>query len=87
MSEHLSNKAAFGPFCTPEFPIPAAMASDAELQQKFREPQQGWQPCTKLGQRLKELRQEFVDAGGRLLSESKIDRELRERRGTLYSEN
>lgn len=87
MSEHLSSNAAIGPFSTPEFPISAAMASDAELQQKFREQQQAWQPRTKLGERLKELRQEFVAAGGRLLSESEIEKELRERLGSLHSED
>lgn len=87
MSEHLSDNAALGQFGAPEVALPSGIVSDAELQQKFREQQDAWQPRTKLGQRLKQLRQEFVAAGGQLLSESEIDKELRERRGSLHCED
>lgn len=86
MNEPMPENATLG-FGTPEFAVPSEIVSNAELQQKFREQQQAWHPRTKLGQRLKELRQEFVAAGGRLLSESELEKELRERRGRLHYED
>ncbi len=47
--------------------------------------QQQWQPRTKLGARLKELRSQFIAEGGRLLSPTEIAAEIRERRGQSFS--
>jgi hypothetical protein len=42
-----------------------------------------WQPRTNLGRLLKELRQQFVASGGKLLSPEEIAVDLKSRRGDL----
>jgi hypothetical protein len=47
---------------------------------------QKWRPQTALGRRLKTLREEFIAAGGKLLSADEIDREVSDRRGQTLAE-
>ena len=62
--------------------------SDATLEDVLREfrEQEGWLPRTPLGQRLKELRQQFIAEGGKLLTADEVAAEVRERRGKYFAE-
>ncbi|MCP4190018.1 MAG: hypothetical protein GY768_05255 [Planctomycetaceae bacterium] len=58
-----------------------------EALRRFRIEHDDWQPKSALGQRLKELRGEFVASGGELLSPDQINDELAERRGHSFTED
>ena len=52
----------------------------------FRARQCGWQPRTPLGARLKDLREQFLADGGRLLTADEVEADLRDRRGCTFAE-
>ena len=57
-----------------------------DLLEEFRE-QESWVPRTPLGQRLKELRQQFLTEGGELLSPDEVAAEVRQCRGRHFGED
>ena len=62
--------------------------SDSTLEDvllEFRE-QESWAPRTPLGQRLNELRQQFIAEGGKLLTADEVAAEVRQRRGRHFAE-
>ena len=71
---------AFDAFVTANFSNSQQVTLEDALRE-FRD-QQKWQPRTKLGARLKELRSQFIAEGGRLLSPAEIAAEIRQQ-GTL----
>lgn len=48
---------------------------------------QDWAPKTPLGKKLKELRSQFIAAGGDLLTADEVAAEVRDRRGSTFSES
>jgi hypothetical protein len=62
-----------------------AEATLEQVLQEFRE-QEGWAPRTQLGQRLKDLRRQFIEEGGELLTADEVAAEVRQRRGRHFSE-
>ena len=52
----------------------------------FRANQQ-WAPKTPLGQKLKQLRSQFIAEGGDLLTADEVAAEVRDRRGSHFSES
>jgi hypothetical protein len=85
MSANICNDLkAFDAFVTANF----SNSQHATLEDALREfrAQQQWQPRTKLGALLKELRSQFIAEGGRLLSPSEIAAEVHERRGDSFSD-
>ncbi len=52
----------------------------------FRTRQRQWQPRTPLGARLKDLREQFLTDGGKLLDADEVEADLRDRRGCTFAE-
>ncbi len=57
-----------------------------EALHRFRIEQDDWKPKSPLGRRLKELREKFVTNGGHLLTTEQVDADVRDRRGSTFSE-
>ena len=88
MAENLPDNAPVAPhFVDATIIPPECDTSAAGAIHAFREQQNAWQPRTALGNRLKELRSQFVAAGGTLLTNAEIEIERRKRQGTSLAED
>jgi len=85
MATESSELDAFYEFAQQKLRGEAPQPTLEEVLCEFRQ-QEGWVPRTPLGQRLKELRQQFISEGGKLLDAEEVAEEVRQRRGKHFSE-
>jgi hypothetical protein len=86
MSTQIPELDAFYQFAQQKLSREGSQTPLEDVLREFRE-QESWTPRTPLGQRLKELRQQFIAKGGELLTPDQVAVEVRERRGEHFSED
>lgn len=86
MSSNLTDELnAFQAFVTAQFSGCADLSLEQALREFREQPQ--WQPRTPLGQRLRDLRSQFIAEGGKLLDPLEVEAEARDRRGASFSDS